>query len=285
MVYIVIAIVAIFVIFGIIGTIQEKNNPKLKRSNSTRKTPNQTNKTLPTVKQLVDEVKTIEDYKKLKTDFNRVEKSYENSQTDNPLLDKKYEIYNEAFWEAGNITLFRQFLPGLDLNMSKEKIENAYKIIPIAEYETIRNEIGGTEYEWIEISANDYIEKNFEKKPMYFDSLPKFQLIINDNQKTYEEKIQLINEFGKSNKSFSNEYFYGLNPSELGIEWIKGEMREFGIPLVDKLYELGYTTPNKISAINIEEVKNINGFGPKKIEQLEQAIERIKTTHNSGLPQ
>lgn len=268
-------------IFGIIGTIQEKNSPKLKQSNSTRKTHNQTNKTLPTVKQLVDEVKTIEDYKKLKTDFNRVEKNYENSQTDNPQLDKKYEIYNEAFWEAGNKILFRQFIPDLDLKMSKEKIENAYKIIPIAEYETIRGEIGGTEYEWIEISANDYIEKNFEKKPMYFDSLPKFQLIINDNQKTYEEKIQIINEFGKSNKSFSNEYFYGLNPSELGIEWIKGEMRGFGIPLVDKLYELGYTTPDKISAINIEEVKNINGFGPKKIEQLEQAIERIKKTQIS----
>lgn len=283
MVYIIIAIGGIFVFFGIIGTIQKKNNPKLKQSNFTRKTTIETNNTLPTVKQLVDQVKTIEDYKKLKTDFNRVEKSYENSQTDNPLLDKKYEIYNEAFWEASSITLFRQFLPGLDLKMSKEKIENAYKIIPITEYQIIRNKIGGTEYEWIEISANDYIEKNFEKKPTYFDSLPKFQLIISDNQKTYEEKIQLINEFGKLNKSFSNEYFYGFNPSELGIEWIKGEMREFGIPLVDKLYELGYTTPNKISAINIEEVKNISGFGPKKIKQLEQAIERIKTTHNTSL--
>lgn len=281
MIYIIIAIVGIFIIFGVIGTIQEKNNPKLKQTGSTKKATNQTNKTLPTVKQLVDEVKTIEDYKKLKTAFNRVEKSYETSQTDNPQLDKKYNIYNDAFWEASNKILYRQFLPGLDLNMSKEKIENAYKIIPIAEYKTIRNEIGGTEYEWIEISADDYIEKNFEIKPMYFDSLPKFQLIANDNQKTYEEKIELINEFGKSNKVFVDEFFNGLNPSELGIEWIKEKMRGFGIPLVDKLYELGYTTPNKISTINIEEIKNISGFGPKKIEQLEQAIERIKTTHNN----
>lgn len=283
MVYIIIAFVGIFIIFGIIGTIQEKNNPKLKQSSSKGKTPSQTNKTLPTVKQLVDEVKTIEDFKKLKTDFNRIEKSYENSQTDNPLINKKYEIYHEAFWEASNKTLFRQFLPGLDLNMSKEKIENAYKIIPIAEYQTIRNEIGGTEYEWIEISAEDYIEKNFEKKPIYFDSLPKFQQIINNNQKTYEEKVELINEFGKLNKSFSNEFFYGLNPSQLGIEWIKEKMREFGIPLVDKLYELGYTTPDKILLINVEEIKNINGFGPKKIDQLQQAIELIKKTTKNNL--
>lgn len=268
-------------IFGIIGTIQEKNNPKLKQTQSPKKTQNRTNNTLPTVQQLIDEVKTIEDFKKLRTAFNRAEKSYENSQTDNPRIEEKYRIYDEAFWKASDKTLYRQFVPNLDLNMSKEKIENAYKIIPISEYETIRNEIGGTEYEWTEISADDFIEKNFETKPLYFDSLPKFQLISNDNQKTYEEKIELINEFGKSNKPFVDEFFYGLKPNELGTEWVKEKMREFGIPLVDKLYELGYTTPKKVIEIDIEETKNINGFGPKKIEQLKQAVERIKTTHNN----
>ncbi len=275
--YIILALVGVFVIFGIIGTIQEKNNPKLKETKSTKKPQNRTTKKLPTVQQLVDEVKTIEDFKKLRTAFNRAEKSYENSQNDNPQIEKKYRIYDDAFWRASDKILYRQFVPDLDLNMSKDKIENAYKIIPIAEYETVRNKIGGTEYEWTEISANDFIEKEFEKKPMYFDSLSKFQVISNDNEKTYEEKIELINEFGKSNKPFVDEFFHGLKPSELGIEWIKEKFQEFGIPLVDKVYELGYTTPNKVVEIDIEEMKNVSGFGPKKIEQLKQAIERIKT--------
>ena len=209
--YIILALVGIFVIFGVIGTIQEKNNPKLKESKSTKKPQSRTNKTLPTVQQLVDEVKTIEEFKKLRTAFNRAEKSYENSQTDNPQIEKKYRIYDDAFWKASDKTLYRQFVPDLDLNMSKDKIKNAYKIIPIAEYETVRNEIGGTEYEWTEISANDFIEKEFEKKPMYFDSLPKFQIISNDNEKTYEEKIELINEFGKSNNRLWTNFFTDLN--------------------------------------------------------------------------
>lgn len=65
-------------IFGIVGTIQEKNNPKLKETKSTKKPQSRITKTLPTVQQLVDEVKTIEDFKKLRTAFNRAEKSYEN---------------------------------------------------------------------------------------------------------------------------------------------------------------------------------------------------------------
>ncbi|MDO6738659.1 hypothetical protein [Wenyingzhuangia sp. 2_MG-2023] len=275
--YIILALVGFFVLFGVIGTIQEKNNPKLKESKSTKKPQSRTNKTLPTVQQLVDEVKTIEDFKKLRTAFYRAEKSYKNSQTDNPQIEKKYRIYDDAFWKTSDKTLYRQFVPHLDLNMSKDKIENAYKIIPISEYETIRNEIGGTEYEWTEISANDFIEKEFEKKPMYFDSLSKFQNITNNDEKTYEEKIELINEFAKSNKPFVDEFFHGLKPNELGIEWIKERLQEFGIPMVDKVYELGYTTPKKVLEIDIVEMKNISGFGPKKIEQLKQAIERIKT--------
>ena len=72
--------------------------------------------------------------------------------------------------------------------------------------------------------------------------------------------LELINEFGKLNKSFSNEFFYGLNPSQLGIEWIKEKMREFGIPLVDKLYELGYTTPDKILLIKARRERIIGDY-------------------------
>ena len=247
------------------------------KNESSKKYQNRTTKTLPTAQKLVNDVKTIQDFKKLRTAYNRAEKSYENSQTDNPQIEKKYRIYDEAFWKASDKILYRQFIPDLDLNMSKEKIENAYKIIPIAEYEAVRNEIGGTEYEWTEISADDFIEKEFEKKPMYFDSLIKFQEISNNKDKTYEEKIELINEFGKTNKPFVDEFFYGIKPNELGIQWIKEKLQEFGVPMIEKIYELGFTTPNKIMEIDITEMKNVSGFGPKKIEQLEQAIERMKT--------
>ena len=273
MITFIIIVVIIFVIFGVIGSKTEKNETGKSQTSRTKK-PKQS---LPSVSQLVDEIKTIEDFKKLRTTFNRVERSYANSLSENPNIEKKYRIYEEAFLKAGEKTLFKQFVPDLETDTSQEQIDSAYQITPISEYAKLRDNIGGSDNDWLDITANEFIYKEYETKPIFFLSLIEFQKLTNDNAKNWEEKVRLLNEFGKTNKSFVNEFYNGTKPSELGTKWIKEKMREFHVPLVEKLYELGYNTPDKLSQIDIEQAKNISGFGPKKIEQLKHALKKIKT--------
>jgi len=278
--YIILGAIALFVIFGVVGKKMEQNN-STENNNFQKEKQLKNSKQLPTVDKLVNEVKTIEDLKKLKTVYKRAEKSYGNSQSDNPKIEERYRIYEEAYWKAGDKINFYQFVPDLDLNLSKNKLNNAYKIFSLVDFIKLRNKIGGKDHEWVEISLNDfYVDKNFEKKPIYFDSILNFQSIIKDKSKSYKQRIDELNIFAKNNKPFVDEFFYGYKPNEIGEEWIKEELLKYGIPLIDRLYELGYTLPESFLDLKIDDIKNISGFGPKKIEQLKQAIKKIETMHN-----
>lgn len=52
-------------------------------------------------------------------------------------------------------------------------------------------------------------------------------------------------------------------------------IKSYDVPLLDKLYEIGFDTPDKYVNLNIEEIENIKGFGSHRIEQLNQAIMKM----------
>lgn len=265
-----------FIVFAVLLGKTEGN-----KSDTNRSKTNVTNKL--STKELVDQVRTLDDLKHLKTKFQRAEKSYENNLSgSNQKIERRYETLHDAYYQACDKTLFYQYQPMLGLESSLEEIDNAYAIYPIAEYDEARKKIGGADRDWIPISGDEYLNKDFETAPKHISTLKEFRLIADDLNLTFEEKAFKIQELAK-NRSFRDEYFFGSKPSGIGQEWLNSKLHEFGVPLIDRLVEMGYTTPEKISEIDLKKIQDMPGFGPKKLQQLESAIEKIKNYAQQSL--
>ncbi|MFW6046994.1 MAG: helix-hairpin-helix domain-containing protein [Candidatus Woesearchaeota archaeon] len=258
---------------------QEKKLQKQKQ-NATPKTDNSYKEktSIPTISSLLNAVKDLNDIKKLEKEYLKYENKYRDDDSDNIKIEELYSIYEDAYHKALDKTLYYQFIPHIDLNTPKRLLEVAFEVYDIDKYRDIRKIIGGSETDWIEIKGNDLLDDNIEDikepKPTYINSLIAFRDIV-ESEVSYHEKKQLINELTDYDKSFKDEFFDLANNEKAGDYWMKEYLKSFGVPLVDKLYELGYDTPEKISDININEIMKVSGFGPQKTEKLIQAKNKL----------
>lgn len=266
--WIIIGVIAIVVFTVLLGkTHENKSDTNCSKTNEAYEL---------STKELVDQVRTFDDLKQLKTKFRRAEKSFENNLSgSNQRIIKQYETLHEAYHQACNKTLFYQYEPILGLDSTLEEIDKACSIYSIAEYDEARNKIGGEDRDWTPLSGDEYLNKDFETVPKHVSTLREFRLLVDDLNLTFEEKAYKIQELAKI-KTFRDEYFFGFKSDAVGQEWLNNKLHEFGVPLIDRLVEMGYTTPEKVTEIDLKKIQDTPGFGPKKLQQLESAIEKIK---------
>ncbi|MBU8893098.1 MAG: hypothetical protein KOO66_09990 [Bacteroidales bacterium] len=256
-----------------------KKQIQAKERKSTIQTSSSTNEKNVTVESLVKSVKNEKDLKKLERQSEKYMDKFQESDNDNTRYEKLSEIYQDAFDKACDIIFYYQFTPELELNTPRSILDFAYEVVNAEDYEKIRKEIGGTDYEWTEITGDcvydDKLENALEKRPFYYDSMVKFRQIV-DRDSSFETKQEEINSLANSDKSFFDEFFDRESNESAGEQWTKELLYSYGVPLIDRLYDLGYNTPQKIVEIDLEKIKSVNGLGPQKVEQLGIAIAKIK---------
>ena len=227
-------------------------------------------------KQLVDRVYSVDDYKKLIRKEKQAYKEASDDGFENKKLQRIAENYEKAVEKAGDKVFHMQYLPELSYESSRTEIENAFRIESIYDFETIKNEIGGDKNDWVEISVSEYLEEGYETKPDSIQKLIEYKDIVESVEYSYDEKVKILNEFGIHNAKDLSEYFYHYDLKNLGGEWMFEELSRLKIPMLNKLFELGYNTPDKIINISFEELKSINGFGDKRLKEIESIISKMK---------
>ena len=170
-------------------------------------------------------------------------------------------------------------MPSLSLNSDKAILEIAYKEFSIDEYKNIRKKIGGEDYEWISLTAEDELED----PESYLKSLQKFREII-ESTIGQADKIKKINELVKNNKTFANEFFDMDSDLKPGDQWFVDELASHGLPLAEELYKEGYQTPKSLLDLSIEEFSKRKGIGPKKLEQFRNFHELVSNLDSDFFP-
>src|SRR5690606_25588160 len=150
---------------------------------------------------------------------------------------KLFNNYEEASCRLFYNPFYYQYVPEIELSSPQIVIDNAYRVLSADDFKRENKKIGGIEYDWNETQARDLMENplemSLEQKPDYWDSLISFRQIVDSNM-PYLEKVKLINELSKSDKSFTDEFFF-IDEDELAGEiWIKDLIRSYGVPLVDQ---------------------------------------------------
>jgi len=293
----IIIVLGFLTLLYIFGNVEENNKHNTikkgvqKKQNNTinKKKNREKNKQMPTVASLLKNVKTIKDIKHLEKQADRWLDKLSDKDYDNPKYEYLYEVYDEAFTEALDIIFYYQFIPDLDLTTPQNIIDISYKVIIPEEYkkknEIINEDINDYYGDWLEITAGDIIDDDLENviepKPKYWDSYLKFKQIVN-SEKTINEKKKFINQLVKSDKYFKEKFFF-INDNESAADfWVKELLGSYGVPLADKLFELGYNSPEKFYTIDIHAIKKVKGFGPKRIEQLKEAIMKINSQYKNS---
>ncbi len=283
-------LIVLFIIFII--SIQEvdevKQNKNVTGYKQMKKSSDPKPARIPTVQSLVKSVKTYDDIKAFEIKSEEYLVKFQESGYENNRYEKLHYNYIDACHQAGEVTLFYQFSPSIDLYTPQEIIDLAYEIIEVKDY-TMRKKKTLFDWrdEWDPITIHDFnddgqFKEYILKKPDYWNSLIKYGHIV-DGEGSYVLKRKLINKLVESDHSFSKEFFYHLGRDEEPSDyWMKGVLECYDVPIIDKLYDLGYDTPEKVSKIDLKEIIEMKGFGAKKLEQLKKAIKLIKK-HNASI--
>ena len=223
-------------------------------------------------------VETFEDLKSLENESKRYLKNFQDSYDDTK-LESLADKYEKAFIKATDKTFFFQFIPNLDINTPMKVVAEAYEVFSASDYKDKAHNLSSNSSDWLEIRGtdllNDDLENSLEKKPIFLGSLRQFRQIIETPNTSTNEKVELINKLANLDIAFYNEFLRNERNESAGRQWMKLEMKKYGVPLVDKLFEMGFDTPEKIKMINIEEIKTVKGFGTQNIERLKTAIQKI----------
>lgn len=289
MTLLIIFIVGIVVmILYIVGSSQEKNNAKNAKQNLHNKKSIDYEKEklkeirVPSVKSIVKKIKNREDIIFIENEIDKWFDKYQKTDFSNSKYEKLFNNYEDAIRIIYYETLYYQYVPEIELTSPQKLIDNAYRVVSADDFKQINKEIGGILDDWIEIKGMELMEEPLEnlieQKPEYWNSLIKFRQIVNDKI-SYLEKVEKINKLTLSDKIFTEEFFFLDEGESAGEFWIKSIIKSYGVPLVDKLYEMGFDTPDKYVNLNIEEIKNIKGFGSHRIKQLNKAIKEIKNNN------
>lgn len=283
-------VIGMIVIFCFIGSSQNTDKPTTYKRKPTSNYKDWIKKQkedakeieVPTVSSLVKNVKTLDDIKALDIESNKWLDKFQNTNYEISKYERLYKAYEDAYCKAHELIFYYQYIPELELTSSNKIIKNAYTVVSVNEYKEKKKEIGGRADDWIEITSHELIDNKLEnaveQKPDYWDSLIKYRQIV-ESEASYSEKKNMINELTALDKKFTDEFFLLDDNETAGEFWIKELIKSFGVPLVDKLYEMGFDSPDKFIDLDMEVIGNTKGFGPKKIEQLENAIMKIKKQH------
>ena len=131
--------------------------------------------------------------------------------------------------------------------------------------------------DWIEINGSDFIYNEYETKPEYFDIFLDFINISNNTLLSTEQKILELNNLAKENVDFKNDLFFGYADDEIGKAHLINNLYNLGIPLAEKLFEMGYTDMEKISELKNDQILNIKEFSKIKTELLLKSIKKYKS--------
>ena len=100
---------------------------------------------------------------------------------------------------------------------------------------------------------------------------------MEDEDLSQEDQIKKINALSSRDKENAELYFDFSSPLKPGDQWFAGILSDDGLPLAYELYQEGFTTPEKCLEIDPETFISRKGVGSKKVEQLKQYQERIKS--------
>jgi len=237
--------------------------------------------TLPTFNELYSSVNNINDYKKILQEYNFLENKItklNHTYIDN-FTQKKYDLYEKLLEKLDNKIFFYQYYPEIELSfdLTKEQINHIYKLYSYDEYQLIMKKIKSKKNDWIEINGSDFIYNEYETKPEYFDIFLDFINISNNTLLSTEQKILELNNLAKENVDFKNDLFFGYADDEIGKAHLINNLYNLGIPLAEKLFEMGYTDMEKISELKNDQILNIKGFGKIKTELLLKSIKKYKS--------
>ena len=283
---IVLIIIGVIVIYYFIGSSQKNTNGQRSTDNyqnSIKKQKEEAKKIeVPTASSLVKKVKTLDDIKALDRGSNKWLDKFQDTDYEIAKYERLYNVYEDAYCKANDLVFYYQYIPELELTSPQKIIDNAYEVVSVEEFKERKKEIGGRVYDWNEITVNelinDTLENTIEKKPDYWDSLIKYKQIVK-SEVSCSEKKKMINELTASDKVFTEEFFFLDENESAGDFWIKDLIKSYGVPLVDKLFEMGYDSPERLLELDRELIRNTKGFGPQKTEQLDKAIRKIKKQH------
>jgi len=212
--------------------------------------------------EIADKVTTIQQFRALDR---RMERAAEN-------LSDRYEVLQEAVYIASEKTYQWQFMPSVDLDTPKHILERAYKVFSIEEYKDLSGQLSDKPYDWNEIDGYGEVEDlEPEIKPLI-----KFRTIVESREFSREEKIKKINQLVSRNEVLADIYFDDDEYLKPGDQWYAAKLASAGLPLAYDLYSEGYDTPEKCLEIDIGEFSTRKGVGPKKREQLENFLAKVR---------
>lgn len=268
----VVGILVILIIIYSIASDDEKNNKSRSKHSSKNgsKSP----------QEIADEVTTVAQFKALEKKLDTADEKRANfsaydskSLKQEVSLDERYELLQEAFDIASIKVLRWQFIPNYDIDTPLNILNNAYKIFSSNEYQNKLDELGNNENEWYGLRGDDEPD---EKEPE-ISFLIKFRKIVEDEDLSQEDQIKKINALSSRDKENAELYFDFSSPLKPGDQWFAGILSDDGLPLAYELYQEGFTTPEKCLEIDPETFISRKGVGSKKVEQLKQYQERIKS--------
>jgi len=249
---------------------------KLKKLDSSHKIEDKINRNsyfidednLPSLKEILENVNSIDD-------ILRLDKIALNSSK-----DKTYNRYSKAYEKACGIVMYYQFLPELHLNSKDTYVNHSHTVVPAAELKEFLELTKSKKIDWDEISADLLIDSSLdeviEKKPNHITILKQYKSIVS-SKITFEEKVLLTSKLVQDDLDFRDEYFSyyydGASPDFVMFDILESE---YGIIMVDSIYEGGFKTPDEIIKITEKEGLAIYGIGPNKWEVISKGIRRLK---------
>jgi len=218
------------------------------------------------------EITTVKEFRALerKVESAITRMSNANTEKASDKASETHDILEEALELASKKTLQWQFIPNIDIYTSSEILKYAHKVFSNEEYEEIHSLIGENS-DWY--SMTGYDEK--DEAETYTKTLIKLQAII-EKESPEEDKIKKITTLVSKDKILS-EVFFKEKDLTAGEQWFAGLLEEKGLPLAFELYKEGFTTELKCLEIDSKEFSKRKGVGAKKVEQLKEFQERVKS--------
>lgn len=225
-----------------------------------------------TSKQIENSIVTREDYCELKKEWERAHEIFMNllPDEDDSIAHRNIEIVENALMNAGEKIVEYQFCPYEDFDTPLFKLEHAYEVYDKNEYKEMKK-ILGNEF-WEELRMYD----EPDERPDSIDSYIDLRRIV-ESSDDQDKKIKKINDLVENDCFLSEEFYKGTELLTPGDLWFAYEYSELGLPMAEKLFEMGYNTPEKILDINPNDFRKLKGIGPKKQDQLIEFQKRITT--------
>lgn len=185
--------------------------------------------------------------------------------------EKKAAILEKAVDIASVRTYLWQYVPDLELNTPISSLKYAYKTFPLLKIEEAKSQIRSDDHCWFDLDDPE----DAEEQDIIFESLVKFRKVV-ESSTSPATQIKKINAICEQDRAFLEEYFDESTSLSPGEQWFADKLEQDGLPDAHEFYELGYNTPEKSLTINVDDYAKKKGVGPKRVEQLNKYISKVK---------